>query len=250
MPNWVRKKECPFCGSRTAFAIDTDQGGYICHSCDATGHIGQLKGDFDHDLNIVRDYPDKRYPGKYESDKPSALSFYNGFYTSKAGGLTDDYLSKRGISYSMWGDLGLREGSKWGYEYLAVYPFFDMYGGIKALHTTRFKLGQREKRYYGKKSQGVAILKKAPICIIAEGLENALIIRQKHPEAGVVIAGDCGNLKRYASDHHGILAGIDFICAVDGDKSGSRAFNTFANTFNVIRFESSGLNTDAVDQWS
>ncbi len=241
----MRNKPCPLCGSRSGFAVDPQSGGYNCFRCGEHGHIGQLDIDLDINYEKITQYDNPKINKVAKNDAPR---IWETLTEARSGGLTSAYLLSRGISYSAWSDLGLREGEVWGKSVVAAYSFYDAYGRIKAIHFTSINKGKREKRYSGPKSQGVALLKPAPIIIIAEGLENALAVRQRYGNHyGILVGGDAGNIKKYATEHQMILSQYTYIMVMDGDAEGKRASDKFQMNYKVREVFRGGQLNDAID---
>lgn len=246
MAKWIRKP-CPLCSSNTGFALDLESGGYFCHSCQSKGKLQDLKIPFDVNLNTIKSYSDRRFPksSAKSDDKPQKI--WRGLSSIKPHGLTDKYLSSRGIDFHTYHDLNLREGEVklWNQDarcetncfLKCTYSFLDSTGSVKAINFTRHVSGLKQKRYLGPKSQGLALLKEAPKLIIAEGLENALTIRQsmglRGMKLGMLIAGDSGNMINYADNFYEQLKNYEFVVVRDSDPAGIKAASHFCRVFNI-----------------
>jgi len=247
MSEWIRQ-ECQFCGSRTGMAINLKTDGFFCHSCQAKGKRSESGMTFKE--------PDAHAPKTRKS--PDVLNIWTKLHNP--GVFTRFYLASRGIH--AYGDLPLKEGSIWVHDadlkkaveaqVVAAYGFYNIDGMFKAFHYTQHLPDGRVKRYKGPKSEGFAMLKDSskPI-IVAEGLENALIVRQEKFDAhyGILVGGDCGNLKKYCRDYNELWATREFIYVQDNDPAGEEARRIFCKTFNVIETITTAPGRDAVDIW-
>lgn len=254
MSTWIRNQHCPFCGSKSGYAINTQTDGYHCHRCKASGSLKRIGIDLDHDLKpIINRTITPTIP------PPDPALVHSKLILAERGGLTDQYLSSRGIKFETWQDLGLREGvvevmgehGLYHFKAKACYAFRDFSGTIQAIHYVRHVGSERQKRYMGPKSRGVAMLKptKDHPVIIAEGLENALAYRQMRGGLanGVCVAGDAGNMAKYASDHYVQLLPYHFIIVEDSDHDGKIASIKFSKMYRVKQVFRTSPHLDACD---
>lgn len=257
MAKWIRKRPCPFCGSRNGFAVNSETGGYYCHTCKAKGLLKNVGFDVDANLKPIEMPRDPRFQ-KSEPPKLDPSKVWESLKIGVRGGYTDSYLESRGIHYASWNDLDLREGvitityengKTQHQKAFACYAFKDSHGVVKALNYVTYFGEKRTKRYMGPKSMGVAMLNNQNPVIIAEGLENALITRQAKfsNKYGLCVAGDAGNLIKYAKDHVAQLQNFEFILVEDSDPVGASAAHKFRTTFNVRRTIVTELFADALD---
>lgn len=217
-----RFEECPFNGclhdNNPSFSVDKETGQCYCHDCKEGGQISQFvpeipKGDTPPPQEEkVEEYDDK------------AQKYYDSLTSAAKDSLTGKYLENRGIFYSTWSDLTYHIKENLGDEInkIAIYPFVDKQSRIVATQSVfiaRDDIYDKERRYFGKKSQGVAILKDAPKVIVAEGLETGLSVKQYlGSEYGLIICGDAGNMISLAHENSWALKDRKkIIIAADND---------------------------------
>lgn len=219
----IRYIKCPICNSlhpnNPAFSVDKITGQFYCHDCKAGGHIDKLLNEHN-DCQAYNIYHSKK---QYNNDE-TAKYIYGLFNVSQENSLTDKYLSKRGIQYNTWSDLDtpLKESQKDTETVVATYPFKNSKNNIVALQRTFINpntLIRTEKKYIGPKKNGIAILKKAEVVIVAEGLETGLSVRQHLGNSyGLIICGDCNNLETLADHNSWAVSGVNkLILAADND---------------------------------
>lgn len=240
------KMTCPVCSRSESFRVDLETGCTYCHSCKVSSHLKKMGIDFDDGYRpIVRNH---RKDNKVRISE--AQRIWESLKPCVAMGSTADYLIKRGIMLGAWIKLGLREGRIWGRDCFAVYPFRGVDGTIHCINFTYYNdQGGKEKRYVGSKKTSYALLHNASPCIIAEGLENALIVRQEiyNNKSGILIAGDCGGYKTYAEEFQDQLKHLNYIVVEDPDPAGQKATMIFCNAYNFDRVIKTPPGNDAVD---
>lgn len=227
----IRFYTCPLCGEshpdNPAFAVDKEGALFNCFSCSKGGHLSQL-------LKYGEKTPQRKSPGVLDQTTLSeeeqgkiqyAQQLYEASSVAARGGITDLYLSARSIIHNSWADLDLplKETDSPLEKGIAVYPFKNQSGNLVAIQRvlwdseTKSKVGRR---YLGKKSLGVSILKDAKEVIVAEGLETGLSVRQHLGNSyGLIIAGDAGNLESLAeSNSWAVKHRKTIIIAADNNK--------------------------------
>ncbi len=225
----IRFPECPECGGyhkdNPAFVINKETGQYYCHECESGGHISKFL-----QINLKNTRPVKTLKQKkkdtIELFDHEAQLYYEYSEIALKDSLTDKYLSSRRIKFSTWNDLDvpLKEAIYEEDQEIATYPFINRDGKITAIqkvHIQNNNYKNKERRYFGKKSKGVGILKDLPKIIVAEGLETGLSVRQYlGNDYGLLICGDSGNLKSLAHRHQWVLKNrTQIIIAADNDSN-------------------------------
>jgi phage/plasmid primase-like uncharacterized protein len=108
---------------------------------------------------------------------------------------------------------------------------------VVAFNSYRFMEGSYKKRYFGKTSLGISVIKDGRIKILSEGLVNALSVYQAFKDngvedVGVVVAGDASNLEKLTTNHKWLFSwSRKIIIALDYDRSGRGQ----EAAYNVIR---------------
>jgi len=115
---------------------------------------------------------------------------------------TLEYLESRGISRDSIVDLPLYDYK----ESFCIHNFVDENGETKAIHTYQ----KEAKRYLGKKSFGLGVLREGKVILVSEGLVNLLSVNSilheyGNTSLGLVTCGDAGNLKKLTGKHSWIV---------------------------------------------
>ena len=222
---WYKYEWCPVCKNehpdKPAFAVNWKTGVFKCHDCDEKGTITDLL--INGSLEPFGKSEDKKYESDYETlDK----EFYQ-FNIVENQSLTNKYLCSRGIEFATIKmlDVPLREGRD-GTNRIAVYPFFNKTGDVVSFQSTFLEssssnLSEKTRRYKGKKSLGVGVLRHQKKMIICEGLETGLSVLQRlGREYGLIVCGDANGMKSLADKNIWALKGVRHILiAADNDKS-------------------------------
>jgi phage/plasmid primase-like uncharacterized protein len=238
--------KCPHCGKGDSFRVDPETKCTYCHKCNTKGHLD--KAGYETDIHYQ---PIRRPKQETLEDRIlKAEATWNSLSEAKPEGPTHNYMESRGIRAPTWFSLGLREGNIWGRNAFACYPFRGVDGRVHCVHFTYINdQGKREKRYFGSKKTSFAMLKRSNPCIIAEGLENALIVRQElyGVNSGLLVAGDCGNMKNYADNFSKQLNDLQYIVIEDPDEAGEAAAHYFSAVFKTKRTIRTPSGHDAID---
>ena len=111
---------------------------------------------------------------------------------------TLEYLESRGVASDSVIDLPLYDYE----ESFCIHNFVDENGETMALHAYQ----SETKKYLGKKSFGLGILREGKVVLISEGLVNLLSVnsilhKKGNTSLGLVTSGDAGNLKKLTGKH-------------------------------------------------
>lgn len=222
--DWHKYEFCPHClnehPNNPAFGVNWKTGVYKCHDCGA-------KGSFFNSRNSV-EY--NRLSSNVSAfDINSHEIFDEEFFCYKIAeqdSKTAKYLFQRGIKYKTMQmlDVPLREEEKT--NRIAVYPFFNKLKNVIAYQSVFLDKGEKnflekKRRYKGKKSLGVGILRRADKVIVSEGLETGLsVLQELGSQFGLIVCGDTNGLISLSSNNSWALSGTrEIVVATDNDKS-------------------------------
>jgi len=223
----IRFATCPNCQNshpnNMAFSVNLETANYYCHDCGIGGHLSsKINGDSSCQNKIsVKDEKKAEIielDEKVERLLPQLRSLSSDTIFTK-------YLRERSIDPNTWSDIScFKEGYDWDDRHIVTYPFIDKNHNLVALQRIFIDSSINRKietKYCGPKGLGIAILSDRKDVIVAEGLENALSIRQHlGTNFGIIVCGDADNMTRLAHEHSWALQGKSkIILAADNDIS-------------------------------
>lgn len=216
----LRSPYSPCCESEhkenPALDINLDKGVFYCHACGQGGKLPKLLEE--RDGKVATEDLDRN-----EEVDPFVGDLWNSSSPIDSNSVSAKYLMGRGILWSTIEHVAnhLRTFRDCENDVL-IYRFTNQVGGIVALQRTFLNRASRRKiqrKYLGKKSFGVAVLKDASEVIVAEGLETGLSVFQHlNCMPGLIITGDAGGLSSLAiSNSWAIEKKQKVIVAADND---------------------------------